>query len=327
MKAWRFHTFGDLSNLQLEDVPQPAAGDGEAVVQLQYAALNPADAFLVRGLYPGAGEPPFAPGRDGSGVIADAAPGGRFQQGDRVVVLRSDLGVTRDGTFAEYVRAPESTLAPLPDGWSMEEGAAGPLVLLTAWRALMRVGGLEPGERVLVTGASGGVGTAAVMLAKARGARVVALSRSPVKRERLTELGADAAIPSDAQDLGDLVRGALDGGRVDLTVENLGGPFLDQAVALSAPRGRIMVVGLLAGLKAEVTIGRLIHKQVRIEGVSVGAYTDAEAQEDWLQIVAAMERSGMRPLVDETFAMGDLPSAFEHLEANHMGKVLLKTGE
>ena len=182
MRAWKFDQFGALENLRLGESPVPTPGPGEALVKLEFAALNPADYFLIMGQYPRPGKPPFSVGRDGCGVI-EASTSGAFEKGDRVVMLRSDIGVTRDGTLAEYVAVPEESLAPCPENWTPEEAAAAPLVHLTAWRALVIQGEVDATKTVMVTGASGGVGTAAVQQAKALGARVVALSRSAAKRE------------------------------------------------------------------------------------------------------------------------------------------------
>lgn len=330
MKSWRFHEFGAIENLRLEEIAEPTPGPGEALVQLEFAALNPADRFLVEGKYPRPGRPPFAVGRDGCGTVVQSA--GRFRPGERVVVLRSDIGVTREGTLAECVAVPEESLAPLPDGWTPAEGAAGPLVLLTAWQALVDEGGLAPGAgssrgaTVLVTGASGGVGTAAVLLAKALGARVVALSRSEAKRARLRALGADLTFDSDDPQLVRTVQSALGGGRCDVVVENLGGPFLQRSLELTGAHGRVCVVGLLAGLTSEIQIAPLLFKRARIVGIFVGDYTPAAAQAAWAQIVAALARTGARPVIDRVFPFAEVPAAFAHLAAGPMGKVVVATG-
>ncbi len=325
MKSWRFHEFGDIANLQLEEIPVPEPAPGEALVKLHYASLNPADAFLVMGKYPRPGKPPFAVGRDGCGVIEKPGQSGRFKAGDTVVVLRSDIGVTREGTLAGYVAAPEECLAPLPDGWKEEEGAAAPLVCLTAWQALVGVGGLEAGQTALITGASGGVGTAAILLAKAMGAKAVALSRSPEKRARLEAIGADFALDASIDGLEERVKEALDGGRVDVVVENLGGPYLQASINLCREQGRIAQVGLLAGLKSEILVGSVLFKRVRIEGVAVGAYTPAESQETWQHIVALLDAAGTRPLVDKVFPMDAVQEAFAYLARGPLGKVLVRT--
>jgi NADPH2:quinone reductase len=323
MRAWRFDETGDIANLRLVEAPIPETQAGEALIRVEAAALNPADRYLVQGQYPRAGKPPFTPGRDGCGVVEKALEGGHFQPGDRVVLLGGDTGISRQGMLAEYSAVPEEWLAPLPNGWTPVEGAAGPLVLLTAWRALTICGALRAGETVLITGASGGVGSAAVILAKSLGARVAALSRCPEKRTELARLGADFTFDSHADDLEKQVKNALEGGRVDLVVENLGGPFLQRCINIIAPGGRIMVVGLLAGLKSEVTIGHLIHKGIRIEGLSVSAYTAPEAQAAWGRIAGLFATVGRRPLVDRIFSMDSVQEGFAQLAAGPMGKVVI----
>lgn len=323
MRAWRFHEFGDIGNYLLEDAPMPECGPDEVLIKLEHAALNPADRLLIEGKYPGAGELPLIVGRDGSGVIETAPPDSGFQPGDRVVVLRSEIGITRQGTLAEYVAAPSEVLAPLPEGWSFEEGAAAPLVYLTAWKALVTQGGLSAGESILVTGATGGVGIASIQLGKALGARVVALSRSPDKRERLLELGVDAALDDGAPDLDKAIVEACGGKGPDIVIEHLGGPRLREHVAMANLNGRIMVIGLLAGRTAEIDLGPVLFKQVRIEGVHVGKYAPAEARESWVNIVAALNTHKARPLIDRVFAMEDVHAAFAHLAGGHLGKVLV----
>lgn len=321
MKSWRFHEFGNIANLKLEETPKPVAGDGEALLRVQFAAINPADRYLVQGQYPTPAKPPFAVGRDGCGIVETSS--GEFQPGDHVILLRSSIGVEREGTLAEYVAVPEASLAPLPDGWSPEEGAAGPLVFLTAWQALVTDGALREGETVMVTGASGGVGTAAVILAKALGAKVVALSRSEAKRQRLIELGADFVVDSASENLGKSIKSALDGGRVDLVVENLGGPHIQHSLEVLAKKGRINVVGLLTGLMSEVQVALLLFKRAVIRGISVGDFTEQEAQEAWRGIVATLDKAGQRPVVDRVFAFTEVQEAFAHMAKGPMGKVLV----
>lgn len=323
MKSWRFHEFGPIENLKMEEVPVPEPAEGEVLIELAYAALNPADRFLVNKLYPGAGDPPFAVGRDGSGTIAKAAEGGRFAEGDEVVILRSEIGIKREGTLAQYVCVPEASIAPIPSGWSGQQGAAAPLVFLTAWQALVEEGLLEEGKKVLVTGASGGVGTASVILGKALGGQVLALSRSPEKRKKLEELGADFTFDSADPELVKTVRAALDGGRVDVVVENLSGPFLQKSINLTGYKGRICVVGLLAGLKSELVIGTFIFKRVHIVGIAVGGYSPAESQAAWTSIVEAMAKAGKRPVIDRVFAFDQVQEAFARLAEGPMGKVVI----
>lgn len=323
MKSWRFHQTGSLDHLRLEEIPRPEPGPGEALVRLEFAALSPADRYLVEGRYPRAGAPPFAVGRDGCGVIESAPEDGALAPGCRVVVLRSDVGVRREGTLAEFVTVPVESLAPLPEGWEPPEGAAAPLVFLTAWQALVDEAEVQPGQTVLVTGASGGVGTAAVLLAKALGARVAALSRSAAKRTALARLGADHVFDASDPGLVAAVRRGLGGARCDAAVETLGGPFVQHALDLVGPRGRIAVVGLLAGLHAEVQVAPLLFKRARIAGVSVGDYTPAQSQAAWRGVVEALARTGARPVIDRVFAFDQVPAAFDRLAEGPLGKVLI----
>ena len=348
MRAWLFNEPGDIANLVMEEVDLPVAKPGEVLVEVECAALNPADRFLVQGQYPRAGAPPFTPGRDGAGTVIEAAPDSKFNIGDKVVLLGGGLtGVSLPGTLAEYCSMPEAWVAPMPEGWTFDEAAAGSLTSLTAWRALVVCGGLKTGkaalvsgvqkvietnyghglnagETVLVTGASGGVGVAAVFLAKALGANVIALSRSEEKRKKLIGLGADAAIDTESPTMEREVRAAAGDTPVSLVVENLGGPYLEKSLRIVAPEGRVMVVGLLADLKATVTVGLLIHKNIRVEGLSVANYTPEQAQAAWRQIVALYDKSYHRPVISQEFLFEDMQKAFAHLQAGPMGKVVVR---
>ncbi len=326
MRAWRFHDFGDLANFRLEDVPIPVLRPGEVLVRLKFASLNPADRLLIEGRYPGAGKLPLTVGRDGSGTVENPGLSQRFKRGDAVLVLRSEVGITRQGTLAELVAVPEDVLAPVPPGWTMEECAAAPLVYLTAWKALVIQGGLKPRETALVTGASGGVGIASIQLAKALGAHVVALSRDPAKRERLQKLGADAVVDDSAKDLARRVSDACGGSGPDVVIEHLGGARLAEHVAMLNMNGRVMVIGLLAGRTSELDMGMVLFKQVRIEGVHVGRFAPAEAQAAWTAIVATLDKAGARPVLDKTFEMESVQEAFARLAGGHLGKVVVRTG-
>ena len=324
MRAWRFHEFGDLANYTLEEVPEPVPGDSEVLFRTRYASLNPADRLLIEGKYPGAGDLPLTVGRDGSGTIEKAAEGSRFKVGDEVIVLRSEIGITRQGTLAECVATPDSVVAHLPKGWSLQEGAAAPLVYLTAWKALVVQGRLRKDQSVLVTGASGGVGIASIQLAKALGAKVVALSRSEEKRGQLKELGADEALDDGAPDLPEKVRAALNGKGPDVIIENLGGARLDQHIGMANLNARIMVIGLLAGRMSEINMGQVLFKQVRIEGVHVGKLVPTQAQDGWRRIVDTLGAANARPVIDRIFPMEQVQEAFAQLAGGHLGKVLVE---
>jgi NADPH2:quinone reductase len=320
MKSWRFHRFGSIRNLQLDEVPVPAPAEDECLVRVEYAALNPADRLLVMGRYPTSGTPPFSVGRDGCGIVVEAGGSRRFAAGDRVVCLRSIIGIDRDGTLAEYVAVPAAHLAKIPEGWSPAQGAAGPHSLLTVWQALVESAHLKPGETVMVTGASGGIGNAALILAKALGARTIALSRSREKQERLLALGADAASGPEDTDLEERIRAA---GGADVVIENVCGDFLQKSVALANPYGRICIIGALGGIAAAIDPTQVIFKRLQILGIHVAKYSDAGVQKAWADLCRLLAPLGARMPIDRIFPFEEVPAAFEHLRRGPLGKVVI----
>jgi NADPH2:quinone reductase len=323
MKSWRFYEFGRIENLKLEEIPLPEPAEGEALVRVEYAALNPADAFVVMGRYPEAGKPPFSVGRDGCGIIDAPAEGSRFRKGERVVLLRSEIGITRDGMLAQYAAIPESCLAPIPEWWTPQEGAAGPLVNLTCWQALKIAADVQAGETVVITGASGGIGTAALTLSKAMGAFAIALSRSAEKRARLKELGADTVLDTDDPALVAKVSEASPSGGADVVIENICGPFLAKSLEMANNYGRVCIIGALGGVKSEINPLKILFKRLQIHGIQVGDYSDAGVQEAWKQIVATLGSVKARPLIDTVYPFARVQEAFAHLRRGPLGKIVV----
>jgi len=324
MFAWRFGDFGDLNTkYMMEEIEVPSCEDDEVLIRLAYASINPADRLLVEGMYPGAGDLPLTVGRDGAGVVEAVGEGSRFKVGDKVMILRSSIGITRQGTLAEYVAAPEPVVTHVPEGWGMDEAASAALVYLTAWKALVVQGRVKEGETVLVTGATGGVGIAAVQLASALGAQAVAMTRDASKGEKLLELGASVVIESDTRDLAGDLQTHCKGG-TDLIVENIAGDSLQSHVDACNLNGRIMVIGLLGGRDATLNFAGVLFKQVRIEGVHVGKFVPTQAQDSWRRIVDTLNEAGARPLISQVFGMGEVHEAFAHLKDGHFGKVLVQ---
>ncbi len=320
MRSWRFHAFGTMRNLQLKRIPLPAPRRDECLVKVAYAGLNPADMFLVMGRYAGAGTPPFAVGRDGSGTVMEPDRAGRFKKGDRVVALRGDLGITREGTLADYVAAPASQLAPLPDGWTLEQGAANPLVLLTAWQALALAARVEAGRTVVITGASGGIGLASMILSKALGAKTIALSRDPVKRSRLVELGADHVLDFNGENI---VQEIQDLGGADCVIENVAGPTLKRSLAFTNPYGNVCIIGALGGIRCEINPLDLIFKRVGVHGIQVSMYTDKELVPAWAEILRILAPTGATVPIDTIYPFPEVQKAFVHLRRGPIGKILV----
>ena len=326
MRAWLMDGYDGVERLRLADVPDPQPGEGEVLLRVHYAALNPADAFLALAQYPARPPLPHVLGRDGVGEVLAAGPGVQnLRAGDVVGILRCEAGVERWGTFAEKVVVPAASVAPVPKGWSEAEMAAAPLVYLTAWQALVQWGGLpSPGQVLLVTGASGGVGVAAVMLGRSMGMTVVGLSRSAEKARKLRELGADHVFDPAAPELKQQVLGALGGKRVDLVVDTVAGPLFNTVLAMLGYGGRISVVGRSGGVVKEFNTASLFFRRLRIGGVAVGDYTPEGAQTAWKEIVRRLDQLGLRPVIDRVFAFEDLKEAFRRLAEGPMGKVLVR---
>jgi NADPH2:quinone reductase len=247
-----------------------------------------------------------------------------LQVGDLRVIFRGDTGGTRPGTFAEKVVVPAEDLAPVPPGWSEPQAGGAMLVYLTAWQALTMWGELVPDDVVLVTGASGGVGVASTQLAAALGCQVIAVSRGTAKHESLRKLGAaitvDITQPRWRSDL----KATLAPKKVKLAVDNIGGTLLPEVIDLLGMNGSVSLVGRLAGPVPNFNTATLFFRRLKLGGVAVGTYTRAESIAAWSRVLALLEKSGARPLVDSIFEMDQLPAAFERLAAGPMGKVLLK---
>jgi NADPH2:quinone reductase len=329
MRAWLMDGYDGVEKLRLAETVDPQPGPGDVLLRVRYAALNPADAFLSRGMYPAKPSFPHILGRDAVGEVVAAGPGVEWPAvGESVGILRCDVGVSVRGTLAELVVTKAASVAPIPAGWSAEEMAGAPLVFLTAWQALTQWtepnAPPSPGSVLLVTGASGGVGVASLLLGKSMGLTVVALSRSGSKGEKLKELGADAVFSPEDRDLRTKVAAAIAPRKVDLAVDNVGGVLFAQVVAMLGYGGKISVVGRSGGAVPEFNTGTLFFRRNRIGGVAVADYTLESAQTVWTEIVRRMGEAGKRPVVDRVFPFEEAVSAFARLAEGPMGKVLVR---
>jgi NADPH2:quinone reductase len=312
------------------EVPDPRPGPGQVLLQIRFAALNPADAFLAQAQYPAKPPLPHILGRDGVGDVVEVGPGvEHVRVGQTVGILRCNVGVETWGTLAEKTVVAADCTEPVPEGWSPEEMAGAPLVFLTAWQALTQWSDTPApppkGSVLLITGASGGVGVASVLLGKSMGLGIVALSRSAEKAAILKELGADFVFdPADAN-LRKKVTAAIAPQKVDIVVDNVGGPLFNQLLTLLGYGGRVSVVGRSAGPVPEFNTASLFFRRNRIGGVAVSDYTPAAASAAWREMVARLAAMGKRPLVDHIFAFEDVKAAFARLAEGPMGKVLVRS--
>ena len=329
MRAWLMDGFDGVEKLRLAETAEPQAGPGEVLLRVRFVALNPADAFLARGMYPAKPKFPHILGRDAVGEVVAAGPGVAWPKiGESVGILRCDVGVSVRGALAEFVVAPAASVAAIPPGWSADEMAAAPLVFLTAWQALTQWSEPEApppaGAVLLVTGASGGVGVATVLLGKSMGLTVVGLSRSEAKGEKLKALGADAVFNPEDRDLRNKVSAAIAPKKVDIAVDSIGGALFPQIVAMLGYGGKISVVGRSAGPVPEFNTGTLFFRRNRIGGVAVHDYTPESAQKVWKEIVGRLAEAGKRPVIDHVFPFEEVIPAFHRLAEGPMGKVVIR---
>ena len=323
MKAWLLAATTGIDQLRLAEIPDPIPAAGQVILRVHFAALNPADRYLAEGQYPARPTFPHILGRDGFGEVVAVGPGVTdIKVGDRKTILRGEAGVNRPGTFAGKVAVPVEWLVDAPADWTEPQAAGAALVYLTAHQALTQWGELPPSV-VLVTGASGGVGVATLQLGQAFGHTMLALSRGTGKREQLKSLGAAAIFdPADAT-WKKQVKEFLRGRRVDLAIDNIGGSLFNDLLDTLGELGKVSVVGRLAGPVPQFNTSSLLFRRLRIGGVMVGSYTNAESRATWRAITASLQRDNVKPLIDRVFPFDQLPAAFERLKEGPMGKVLI----
>jgi putative PIG3 family NAD(P)H quinone oxidoreductase len=323
VKAVVFSKPGGPEVLGFADVPDPVPGEREVTIAVRATALNRADLLQRRGLYPA---PPGASevlGLECSGVVSALGPGARrFSLGTRVMAL---LG---GGGYAEQVVAHEDVLLPIPDHLSFEAAAAVPEAFLVASEALLVEAELHAGERLLVTAAGSGVGSAAVQIGKYLGAFVIG-SASAEKLGSVSQLGADVALDRDRADYVEATLQATGGHGVDALLDFIGGSALERHQRCLAERGRLVLIGLLGGAKAELNLGRLLMKRQRISGLvmrtrSVGEKIEVVARFEQ-KLRPALEQGMLGPRVDQVFEWRDVAAAHTRMEQNlNVGKIVLR---
>lgn len=329
MRAWLMGSYDGVEKLRFDEVPDPSPGPGQVLLAVRFAALNPADAFLAQGQYPARPALPHILGRDGVGQVVAVGTGVSSPSiGEIVGLLRGAVGVETWGTLAEKVVVPQANIAAIPNGWSPEEMAAAPLVFLTAWQGLTQWS--DPpapplaGSVLLVTGASGGVGVASMLLGKSMGLVVATLSRSAAKGAKLKELGADLVFNPADRNWRKALLAAIAPKKVDLVIDSVAGPQFNELIATLGIGGRISVVGRSGGVVPEFNTATLFFRRNRIGGVAVADYTPEAAQAAWKEIVRRLEAIARRPVIDTIFPFADVKPAFARLAEGPMGKVLVR---
>lgn len=264
MRALVLHDTGGPEALRLEDVPEPSAAEGLVLVEVHAAGVGFVDYLITRGEYQIRPDLPFIPGSEIAGVVLQAPEGGPLAPGDRVAAT------TPVGGFAEVALAPAFITLPIPDAMGYDVAAAMVINYQTAHLGLIRRGRLEPGEAVLVHGAAGGVGTAAIQVAKAAGAgTVIALGSSDERRRVATQAGADVVL-DPADDWVAEVRAATGGRGADIVVDPVGGERFDQSLRCTAPEGRVLVIGFASGTIPTLPVNKALLRSIDIVGVNYG---------------------------------------------------------
>jgi len=325
VRAIRIHEDGGPEVLSLDEVEEPTPRPGEVLVRLRAASLNRLDLWIRRGL-PSVPKPRIL-GADGAGEVAALGEDGdAFAVGDAVVLNpglddgAKIIGEHCDGTHCELIAVPAEYVHPRPEGLTFEEAAAFPLVYETAYRMLVTRAGLRDGEWVLVWGVGSGVGSAALVIARALGARVVATSSSDAKLDRARELGADVVVNHGTSDVAAAAKEATGSG-VDVVVEHVGEATWKTSLQAARAGGRIAVCGATSGPNPPANLHRVFWKQLSIFGSTMGT------REDFAALYDLVASGRVKPVVDRAFPLEEARAAHEYLEAgNQFGKVVLTMG-
>ena len=336
MKVIQLQDEWTIDHLTLTERPDPEPGAGEVLLCMKAASLNYRDGIVVRRGYGSlTGELPVIPVSDGVGEVVGLGEGvTRVAVGDRVcptffqgwisggpslATYQTTLGAPRDGVMAEYMALSEEGVVKAPDHLSDEEAATLPCAALTAWSALVSLGNVGPGQSVLVQG-TGGVALFALQFAKLAGARVMVISSSDEKLARVADMGADHGV--NYVETPDWWKPALEFSQsegIDHVLELGGAETLSQSTRCIRPGGRINLIGVLSGDRADLRIGAVVARSVKLEGISVGSRNGFDA------MARAIEQHGVRPTIDRVFPFDDLRAAMDHMAAGaHFGKICLK---
>jgi NADPH2:quinone reductase len=322
MKAVLCKQFGPPDSLVIESVESPRAGAGEVVISVKAASVNFPDVLIIQNKYQFKAPLPFSPGSELAGVVKEVGAGvQRWSAGDKVMAF------TTYGAFAEEVRTEASRLLPLPEKMGFVTGAAFLLTYATTDHALRDRGALAAGETLLVLGAAGGVGLAAIEVGKALGARVIACASSDDKLAVCRSHGADATINYATEDLRERIKALTDGRGVDVVYDPVGGPYSEPAFRSIAWRGRHLVIGFAAGDIPKLPLNLALLKGASVVGVFWGDFARREAArfaESVRQLTKWYAEGRLKPHVSQTFPLEKAAEALKAMAARQVkGKVVL----
>ena len=324
MKAVLCKQFGPPESLVIEELPSPVAGAGEVVVSVRAASLNFPDVLIIQNKYQFKPPLPFSPGSEFAGTVKEVGAGVMgYKTGDRVIAF------TTYGAFAEEVKVEAGRLVPIPEGMDFNSAAAFLLTYGTSDHALRDRGQLRAGETLLVLGAAGGVGIAAIEIGKAIGARVVACASSADKLEVCRQHGADELINYGSEDMRERIKELTAGKGVDVVYDAVGGAYSEPALRSTAWRGRLLVVGFAAGEIPKIPLNLTLLKGCSIVGVFWGDFTRREPKafaESLGQLGKWFREGKLKPHVSQTFPLVQAVEALKLMAARKVkGKVVLTT--
>jgi NADPH:quinone reductase len=318
MKAIRVHEFGGPEVMKFEDVPDPKPGEGQVVVRVHAAGVNPVDAYMRAGVYPRKPALPYTPGNDGAGTVESVGAGvNSFKTGDRVYVAGS-----LSGTYAEKTLCTGAQVHRLPEGVSFAQGAAIGVPYATAYRGLFQIANAVPAERVLVHGASGGVGLAAVQLGRAAGMEMFGTAGTDKGRKLASGNGAHHVLDhTKSAYLDELMQ--LTGGRgVDVILEMLANVNLGKDLTILAPKGRVVVIGSRGPV--EIDARNAMTRDASIRAMSLWNATDADLRSIHAALVAGLAVGTLRPVVGQEIPLAESPRAHEAvMQPGAYGKIAL----
>lgn len=309
-----------VSDLKVSDVPAPVPKPGEVLVKVEAAGINPSDLISVQGRFAHAVLPRIV-GRDFAGTVVE---GPAELKGKKVWGSGGDLGIRRDGTNAEYLAIPQTAVALRPANLSAEQAAASGLPFVTAFSALVSLGEVTKGEWVIVSGAAGAVGQAAVQIAHARGARVIALLKNAKESNASGFAGAEAVATSEEGNLETVVRESTGGCGADLALNGVGSSVMGSILASLAMRGRQVVYSVAGGQQFTIDLLAFYHNQHKLFGLDTVKFDATACAEILNELRPGFESGALKPLaVGERFSLADAPRAYVRVAAGAGGKVVL----
>jgi NADPH:quinone reductase-like Zn-dependent oxidoreductase len=340
MQAALFEEHGGPEKIVVQSVADPVAGPGEAIIQVKACAVNHVDLWVLKGspAYPVA--LPHVLGADVAGIIESVGPGTKgLKKGQRVVVAPgiscfkcamckaghdnlcesfSMVGTKLWGGYAEKVKVLAGSVFPIPASLSFEEAAAFPLTFLTAWHMLITRGGLKRGQKVLVIGASSGIGSAAIQIAKLYGAGVLATATSDEKTKQARALGADAAVNSSKESIAHVARAWTQKRGVDLVFEHVGPATWESSIGSLAPAGKLVTCGATTGPEVKLELRYLFSRELSVLGARLGL------RSEFKKILPLVAKKKLRPQIAKTFPLSEARAALEYMEQRQQfGKILL----